>query len=120
MRICPEHWKELRSAIDDRGLSGLIAGSGEKATAAMLRQIAGAEEPSDFDPLMNANWGIMNAALECGGLYLVGEDQTGSQYCPLCEVEKHAGEGTAAEWIRGCCDAQLEAARELGLAPKVQ
>jgi len=119
MKSCTSHWDELRQAIDQRGLSGLIAGSGEKVCEAIARQLEGIVEPGDFDPLMSANWAIMSAALQCGGLYLMGEDENGNQYCPLCEAAQHGHPGTVAEWITGCCDAQLEHARELGLVPKV-
>ena len=117
MQFCKPHWNDLRKAIDDRGLSGLVAGSGEKACAALVRQLEGTDDKSDFDPLMNANWAIHMAALEDGGLYLLGTDENGNDYCPLCEAEKHGPPDIVADWINGCCDAQLETARELGLVP---
>jgi hypothetical protein len=118
MKICQSHWGQLRKAIDERGLSGLVAGDGKKAHAAMVRELEGHPEPGDWDPLMSANWAIHSEALHFGGLYLMGEDENGNQYCPLCEADAHGGH--AADWIKGCCDAQLEHARELKLVPGVQ
>jgi len=120
MKICQPHWDALRKAIDDRGLSGLVAGDGHKAHAAMVREIEGRSEPGDWDPLMAANWSIHSRALECGGLYLLASDENGRQYCPLCEAEKHGGAGCAQEWIDGCSNAMLEHARENHLIPDIQ
>lgn len=120
MKFCQPHWDQLRKTIENSGMGGLIAGSGERAAAALARQLSGAVEKQDFDPLMNSNWAIMSHALKLGGLYLMSADEAGNQYCPLCEAEKHGGPGTASSWIEGCCDAQLQAARELGLIPKIQ
>jgi len=120
MKFCQPHWDELRKAIDDRGLSGLVAGDGIKAAAAMERELKGMSEPGDYDPLMSAHWAITSAALEAGGLYLMGDNPEGAEYCPLCEAEKQGGSGTASDWITGCCDAQLKHAREQKLVPDVQ
>lgn len=118
MRMCQFHWDQLRAAVDERGMSGLIAGDGHKAAEAMDRELAGASEASDFDPLMAANWAIFSRALKMGGLYLMTEDESCNEYCPLCEADAHGGH--AANWIQGCMDAQLEHARELKLIPGVQ
>lgn len=118
MKICQPHWDKLRQAINDRGLSGLIAGSGEKATESLVRQLEGSEDLSDYDPLMACNWAFHTEALRLGGLYLMGTDENGNQYCPLCEADFHGGH--AQEWIDGCADAQLEFAREKGLIARVQ
>lgn len=119
MKMCMPHWGELRKAIDDRGLSPLVARSGKEAAESAVRQIEGTDDKkADFDPLMSANWAIMGRALELGGLYLMGADDKGEEYCPLCEVDKHGGK--ASDWITGCCNAQLDHARELGLVPVMQ
>lgn len=118
MKFCQPHWDELRKAVDDRGLSHLVAGDGQKAFEAMARELEGRPEPGDWDPLMAAHWAITAHALECGGLYLMGEDEQGNQYCPLCEAAKHKANPT--EWINGCADAMLENARQKNLVPGIQ
>lgn len=120
MRICQPHWTALRQGIEDRGLSGLVAGDGRRAVEALQRQSEGSDTPQDFDPLMSANLAIWSKALEIGGLYLLGEDEQGNHYCPLCEAEAHGGPGTAEMWINGCLDVQLAHARDLKLVPGIQ
>lgn len=119
MKICQAHWDALRAAIDERGLSHLIAADGRKPAEAIVRELEGHPEPRDWDPLMSANWAIHSQALQCGGLYLMGEDENGREYCPLCEAEKRGGEGTANEWVNGCSDAMLAHAREMKLVPGI-
>lgn len=81
----------------------------------MVRQINGEDDPKrDFDPLMNANWAIMSAALKDVGLAALGPD-----FCPLCSVEAQSAE-LCEEWINGASDDQLAIARELGLAGAAQ
>jgi hypothetical protein len=116
MKFCQPHWDRLRKEIDDRGLTHLVAGDGEKATASMVRELEGHPEPADYDPLMSAHWAIMTNALKMGGLYLMGQDENGKDFCPLCEADYHGGH--AQDWLTGCCDAQLEHAREMGLIPE--
>ncbi len=120
MKMCPTHWAALRKAIDERGLSGLVAGDGKKAHAAMVRELDGVPEPGDWDPLMSANWAIFSEALKCGGLAMMGVDEARKLRCPLCMADLGGGPGTAEEWISGCCDAQLAHARDLKLVPGIQ
>jgi len=117
MMMCQEHWDRLRRAIDERGLSHLIARDSKRALEALTKEAEGTAGPNDYDPFMAANWAIMSQALKCGGLYLM-EDGPDGPYCPLCEAAKHGGEGTDREWIIGSCDYQLEYARSIGLAAK--
>lgn len=111
MQICKDHWRDVREAITERGLDGLVSKDGKAAFDAMERQLRGQDDKRDFDPLMNANWAICSAYLRDVGLAgMVGDK------CPLCEVEK-SKPGLAANWIAGCATDQLEQARELGLVP---
>jgi hypothetical protein len=111
--MCADHWAALRKAIDDRGLTPLVARSGEEAMASTVRQLEGQDTKADFDPLMNANWAIFGAFLHDTGI--AGLSFEG---CPLCEVQK--GSGLAEDWINGAADDQLTAARDLGLVPAKQ
>jgi hypothetical protein len=113
MRMCAEHWADLRSAIDERGLPGLVHQSGEAAFSIKLQLRSESGKP-DFDPLLNANFAIYATFLQEAGLSgLIGS------VCPLCEVERGQA-GLAANWINGAADDQLQRARQLGLAPAVQ
>lgn len=123
MQFCKEHWAALRAAIDERGLASLVAKSAQDAHASAVRQLDGSDDPKgDFDPLMNAHWAIFSNGLRCGGLYLMGHDDNGDEYCPLCELKKNITErpNPDVEWIRLAADEQLDNARELGLAPALQ
>ncbi len=115
MRICTDHWAKLRKAIDDRGLSHLVAKTGEEAHAAIIEQLQGAENKAAFDPLMNANFAIWSAFLEDAGLAGLAFEG-----CPLCEVAKSDHPHLDDEWIRGSTNDQLEHARSLGLIAAVQ
>lgn len=64
---------------------------------------------------MGAHNAITSAAIQDGGVYLLGEDENGNQYCPLCEVEKHMGEVAAKDWISGSTDDQLKICKKNNL-----
>jgi hypothetical protein len=118
--MCQQHWDALRAAISERGLDGLISGSGQKAVAKLETELAqGAQTPETYDPLMNANFAIWSNALEAGGLYLMCGDKNGNPYCPICESEKHGGQ-PADWWITHAADEQLEKARAMNLLPGIQ
>lgn len=117
MRMCKQHWDELRAAIDARGLGGLVARSGEAAFEALRNQLEGDAQKADYDPLMAANFAIWGNALNAGGLYLMFQ-QDGKELCPLCELAKHGGK--PANWVAGAADEQLHEARRLGLVAAAQ
>jgi hypothetical protein len=64
MRFCGDHWSTLRAAIDERGLSHLIPKDGKAAAAAMRDEMENGRNPSNYDPLMAAHWGIVENAME--------------------------------------------------------
>lgn len=107
MKMCMPHWEELKTAIDDRGLSKFIAPSGEVLAKNLVTELQGGEKK--FEPLMGANIAIMSNALQMGGLYLMTGD-----FCPLCELEKHTPE-KASNWIKYASDEQYEKAKKLNL-----
>lgn len=113
MKICQTHWDQLRQALDERGLSHLVAKSSEDAHAALVEQLQGDAKPSGYDPLMTANFAIFSAFLEDAGIAGLSVD------CPLCVVAE-AQPGLDQEWIKGCSDDQLKHARALGLVPAQQ
>lgn len=118
MRLCQPHWDALKLAIEDRGLMQFVSGSGEKVTDKIVAELGGDRGPDTFDPLMSANMAIWSNALHGGGLYLMGADEAGNQYCPLCESELHGGY-EASWWISHAADDQLERARTMNLLPQL-
>lgn len=125
MKICADHWAKVREAIKARGLDHLGAKSGQEAMADAVTQLQGGE--TQYDPLMDCNNMIWGRGLELGGLYLMGQKEDGSEYCPICEALAHMepalGETKEQQeryWIDGPADAALKCAREKGLVPNVQ
>lgn len=118
MKFCQSHWDELRQAIDDRGLSHLVAKDGVAAAKRLVFELEGTDKPDDYDPLMAANWMISGRVLEEVGLVMMMGD-----YCPLCMVEdegQRRGQraGLASEWIKSCTDSVREYCVYLGLIEK--
>jgi hypothetical protein len=111
MEMCAAHWADLRKALDDRGLTPLIAADTDAAAVNLQASIDGEYDPvKHWDPLMASTLAIYARGLECGGLYLMTGD-----YCPLCELAKHGSAEQPAKWIDGCTDAMQAHARSLGL-----
>lgn len=126
MKWCDDHWAQLRKAIDDLGMTPLVAKNGEAAHANMVAELEaaqqGVEPPKEtYDPLMSSFWAITNRALEMGGPYLLTGD-----LCPLCELNKHCEPDPAYQpdhafhWIKGCTEAQLTFCQERGLVAPLQ
>lgn len=109
------HWNDLREAIKERGLWHLVSKNGEEAIKSVTNQIEGKEH--HYDPLMAGNFAIWSNALDAGGLYLMGKDENGNEYCPLCELDKHTNcdPKASVKWITGCADEQLKICQEKGL-----
>ena len=113
MKICESHWRMMRDAIEERGLSGLIAKDGPTAFANEVAQLEAAQvgdpEPhkaAPFDPLMSMHWHFSNEALRCGGLYLLAAPPDGApDYCPVCEFEKNQAGFVGKDAIGSVADA---------------
>jgi hypothetical protein len=122
VRICKEHWDMCRSAIDDRGMAGLIAKSGEAAHADIVAELQGEPDPRHqrFDPLMSMNWHWNGIALKAGGLAMMGEgpESNSGHLCPLCELAAHYNDFQPAAEISTVADQMLAWARGEGLVPK--
>lgn len=117
MRFCPNHWDALRAAIEQRGLSGFVADSGEKAMANIERSLEENTVTIDsFDPLMGAHWGLVARLSEAAGYPLLFIDG-----CPVClGNEEHVKgcqdkdcEFTFDTWIELAADEQLSILREI-------
>jgi hypothetical protein len=122
MKICDSHWSQLKTAIEERGLSAYVSKNGEAAVKTLVASAQGVEGKDAFDPLLQANFAIWGNALEAFGADIMTENAP----CPLCALDHHATtctkEGcpneTGADWIGFAADAQLENARQLGLLGK--
>ena len=119
MKICESHWDKLRTAIDERGLSHLVAKDGAKAASQIAAQLNGSEAKEDYDPLMSAYWAITGNSIKAFGLDSMREDFG----CPLCALDTHAAECkdeacpkyTGTDWVTLAADGQLSIAKEMGL-----
>lgn len=105
MRICDQHWAELRQAVDARGLSPFVADGPDEAEERVrntMTSTTGADA-SNFEPMIGALLSIANNALHQFGMSaaIVGER------CPLCSL--------ATWWIERASREQLDTARRLGL-----
>ena len=123
MRICKPHWDMCRAAIDVHGLSSLVSKSGEEAAERLVAEANGDKSAENFDPLMSMNNHFMGQALQCGGLYLMSQNESGENegyYCPLCEFEKHNKDWNSQDKINETATAMAEYARDEGLIARVQ
>lgn len=122
MRVCPDHWAMCREAVDLRGMSSLVARSGKEAVDRAMEEANGADPKETFDPLMALNGHFWSEALRCGGLYLMGQNETGENgghYCPVCEFEKRSKGFVAKDAIGDIADQMAAWAREQGLLPEI-
>ena len=112
-----------RAAVDARGMSSLVSRSGQEAVTRMTDELQGEDSKATFDPLMPLHNHFWGEALRCGGLYIMGQNETGENeghYCPVCEFVKHSPGFSAEESIGSITDQMLSWAREQALIPKVQ
>ena len=98
----------LRKAIDERGLTSLIAKSDKDAMRHVITELEGREAENDFDPLMTCNNMIWAAGLEEFGLELM---KPGEEQCPICLSLTL----TERWWIDGPANSVLKEAKDKGL-----
>ena len=90
----------MLDAVESRGMSGLVAKSGEAAVEDQVRQLEEAQATGTvseqttrdtFDLLMSMHWHWMNGVLKNGGLYVMGNNPNDPEgnYCPVCEFKSH-------------------------------
>lgn len=129
MKICKDHWQVMRDAVEERGMFGLIAKSGEAAVDDAVRQLEEAKATGSvseqttrdtFDPLMSMHWHWMNGAMKNGGLYLLGNnpDDPEGNYCPVCEFAKHVKDFDAKKEIDAVADQMRDYCVEQNLIAK--
>jgi hypothetical protein len=94
VKFCQGHWDKLRRAIDERGMSHLIAADEKRAVENLKAELeSGRETLTTFDPLMGAHWAIVNRVTDVHPEALLVDG------CPLC----YAKESHAAAEARGEC-----------------
>jgi hypothetical protein len=123
MKVCMKHWAIMREEVEAHGLSALVSSNGEELLARTVEELKGGDLKRTFDPLMSMNYHFTNNALTCGGLYLMGQNDTGEndgEFCPVCEFEKHSKGFDARTQISRVADQMAEWARSENLIPKTQ
>ncbi len=93
MRFCLEHWAALREAIEERGLSALVAENGERAAQNTAAELDGQGSIDTFDPLMHAHMAIVAHAMETvksryqqNPLMLMAPEEDPEVTWPLCPL----------------------------------
>lgn len=119
MQMCDDHWAALKKAIDDRGLSSLIAEDGRAAIDNISSELDHGSTIDNFDPLMGAHNAITSNLMRHFGLAVMMGD------CQLCYAnDKHNAEchievckdnkAFYDSWIQNAADNALTAWRRLG------
>lgn len=92
------HWETLRAAIDARGLSSLVAESGEEAATKMMYATQEGTTIDNFDPLMMAHNAIFSNSLTFAadflgpnGLMMLQVDIPEELQCPICFLNHLVG-----------------------------
>lgn len=101
-------------------MSCLVSRDGKDATEKMVSELQGGDAKTTFDPLLSLNSHFSAEALRCGGLYIMGQNDTGENdghICPVCEFVKHAKGFDAKEAIGNIADQMAEWARSEGMIP---
>jgi hypothetical protein len=120
VKMCQEHWDELKRLIDERGLRKFVAKDGEEAAKRMVRDINLGDELASYEPLLGAHNALITHCLATAGLRLLAPDEKGQEQCPLCVVIKECpcGEGDKCgyrQWPTLAADGQVEIGKRLGL-----
>ena len=111
--MCMEHWNELKSAIENKGLGHLVSKDSQSVANRIKKELN--HEHFIKDPLFSANMAIMGNAIQAGGLYLMGKKEDGSDYCPLCEALRNLEDGMDKKWIECAVQEQYDNALNAGL-----
>jgi len=124
VKICHEHWQQLRWRVCERGLGHLLHhphGEFEDLTAELCGR---RPVPNPFDPLASCREVAESLALARGGLYLNRPGADGRERCPVCELVRcECGEPLALSreeyWPAAIVDTVVKVARGRGLMPRV-
>jgi hypothetical protein len=132
-----DHWERLKAAIDARGLSALIAETGQDAGQRLISGMADGPSIDNFEPLMEAHNAIVSNAMTfvedryCQSPLLIMGGDPEAPDCPICclnwlhlEHDKHCTKpncdypkAATYDWmIDRAADDALEAWKALGAA----
>ena len=107
MKICQDHWHELKNSIRQRGMWKFVPADVSPKSNRARQELETETATSTFDPLTMASMMISQQALMAFGAYLETRN-----YCPLCEVEQNLGKGISIEWIDVNADTLLQLCRD--------
>jgi hypothetical protein len=100
MKLCDDHWKALKAAIDARGVSAGVSEHGRHLGAKLKEEFAGAKQTKqNFDPLVSAVMMIYGHSIEHGGLGIMAVKP---EPCPICYFPVHCPHGPKCDvdkWI---------------------
>lgn len=121
MRMCKDHWDELKAALAARGLDRFIAKSGEEVVNRLTKEVSTPTE--SFEPLMGGHNAILSNCLRIAGLDIMRPNDDGTDRCPLCYLITNCQCGRGEEcpfktFVVKCADEQLEYAKHLKLVPE--
>ena len=94
MKFCSTHWTALREAVEDSGLSVLIAEGGEATVKNLASEFKDGRTIDNFDPLMGAHNAIWSMAMEIvkerytqNPLMMMADDVEHPEWaCPICAL----------------------------------
>ena len=92
MKLCALHWRSLQLEIQRAGMWAEVAN--KEAPACTLVEVL-ENVPRKFDPAIEAQLVLYSHAIKVGGQYLMGPNEFGGEYCPVCEAVQRDFEG----WI---------------------
>lgn len=108
MKLCEAHREELHKQVDAAGLYRLPIN--KHMAGRLVEEVCyGPVTKENFKPLMVGATLLHSQALNSGGTYVLGLDENGNEYCPVCEADKHEFYG----WIETAVKRVLEFANKL-------
>lgn len=119
MKMCQPHWDTLRDAIKARGLSALVAESGQQAIDNLGSELAHGPTIDNFDPLMGAFWAITSNLSDIDPRTLFMDDCglcfANKEHEQRCQVPDCEGGATYFDsWIERAADDQVAAWKARG------
>lgn len=113
MKHCNTHLQEIIEAVKKRGLGGMISVSpAEIMRCGILWLTGNVREKSDINPMAVIVYEIYQRAATHLPAYVQNPHK---DYCPLCEANKHMGEGRDKMWVTGYADEVTRVLREIGM-----
>lgn len=96
MKICDEHWEELKREVKRNGLWDFVAKDNDELKE-QLTEFVETHDNEKIDPLWAASEMIMMQGMRCGGMMMLFPKEDGTEICPVCEAHSHG----QTDWITG-------------------